>query len=194
MKFRSFHFWILAVTFVAALIGSSVYYGQQSSTEDKILVFVTVGIDQTKLPAENSSYELQRASEHFSDVVLGWTVEPSFQEEFLVRTGNNYAFTGQRQEKQNLLFQSSAYDFVDGAYSTEGDALLSLLNDWIAAYNAKTNAGYVLAIQKVNFQSDVEVSTLAPKVGTVLLILALTAAGLLTHEYATTRRRSSSAA
>ncbi len=181
MKLRRFHLWVLLAAFVTSSLGSILYFDQKDTWVNTISVFVTVGMDQTKLANENSSYEIQRASEHFSDMILGWTVTPSFRREFLEKTGEEYLFTGQRQEKQNLLFSSTQYDLGNDMIPTQGDALLELLNTWVQDYNVETNAAYVLSIQKQNFEYG-PVNTFRPSLGIVFLVMILTGSGLFLAE------------
>ena len=61
---------------------SAQLYFDQKDTGEYHFGFCYGGMDQTKLANENSSYEIQRASEHFSDMILGWTVTPSFRRVF----------------------------------------------------------------------------------------------------------------
>lgn len=188
MKFRKLYLWILLGVFVVSTVASYLYW-KDFEPRNKVLVFVTVGIDQTERPVETSSYELQRASEHFSDVILGWTLEPSFRQDFLEEAGAWHTLTGQRQEKQNLLFEiSNTQTNIPADEVGAGEAFLRILNAQLAEYEAATNQGYVLAVQNLSYETG-HASGL-PMVGDVLLALVLSATLLLAYEYATSRRRS----
>src|SRR3989338_6333634 len=192
MKFRKTYVWILVGVFLLSSVGSGLYWRNYEPL-NKVLVFVTVGIDQTARPTETSSYELQRASEHFSDVILGWTLEPSFRQDFLEEAGVWHTLTGQRQEKQNLLFEiTNVLDNIAEDNVTAGAAFLRVLDAQLAEYNAATHQGYVLAVQNVSYERGVIPRLSA--VGTVLLSLVVTATLLLGYEYAKTRCRSSASA
>ncbi|MEK9160338.1 MAG: hypothetical protein AAB383_06455 [Patescibacteria group bacterium] len=186
MKFRKLYLWILLAVFVVSAVISYLYW-KDFEPRNKVLVFVTVGIDQTERPDETSSYELQRASEHFSDVILGWTLEPSFRQDFLKEAGAD--FTGQRQEKQNLLFEiTDAEENISEGDVSAGESFLKVLNAQLAEYEAATHQGYVLAVQNLSYELG-QKSPL-PMVGDVLLALVLVGVLLLAYEYAQTRRRS----
>jgi hypothetical protein len=192
MKFRRIYFWILGLVFVLSLAGSALYF-QNQEAPNKVLAFVTVGIDQTQRPNETSSYELQRAAEHFSDTLLGWTLEPHFRAEFLAVAGEGYNLMGQRQEKQNLLFEitRSGENIAENDLSA-GDAFLRVLHEQLNGYNAETHQGFVLAVEHLSYIDGVQ--SKFPIVGSVLFWFGLTALCLFAFEYASTRRRSSSAA
>ena len=188
MKFRTIYLWILLGVFLISA-GLSYLYWKDFEPRNKVLVFVTVGIDQTVRPDETSSYELQRASEHFSDVILGWTLEPSFREEFLNEAGEGYTLIGQRQEKQNLLFEiTNTQENIASDDVRAGEAFLRVLNAQLMEYEAATHQGYVLAVQNLSYQFG-ETSPF-PMLGDTLLALVLAGGLLLAYEYATSRRRS----
>lgn len=188
MKFRNIYLWILLAVFVVSAAVSFLSW-KDFEPRNKVLVFVTVGIDETKNPAEVSSYELQRASEHFSDVILGWTLEPSFRQDFLEEAGAWHTLTGQRQEKQNLLFEiTNEQENIAANEVTAGEAFLKVLNAQLAEYDAATHQGYVLAVQNLSYELGQR--SALPMVGDVLLATVLAAVLLLAYEYVQTRRRS----
>jgi hypothetical protein len=182
MKFKAWHGWILGLTAVAVFLGSVAYQGHFESTENQAVAFVSIGLDQSKLPMETSSYEILRASEHFSDIVLGWTAEPSFAKDFAQAVGEQYSFSARRQEKSNLLFT------VSGPVETEGTAitLVSLIKTHLAEYNAATNAGYTIALER-EIMVTATTSNWRSAAGFTLLILLAETVLLCGYEYA--RRR-----
>jgi len=189
MKFRKIYLWILLGVFLLSSGGSYLYW-QGYEPLNKVLVFVTVGVDQAQRPNETSSYELQRAAEHFSDVLLGWTLEPSFRQDFLEEAGAWHTLTGQRQEKQNLLFEiTNVQENIAEDNVNAGAAFLRVLDAQLGEYNAATHQGYVLAVQNVIYERGI--APKLPAVGTVFLCIVLAAILLLGYEYAKTRRRSS---
>lgn len=188
MKFRKLYLWILLAVFCVSSVSSYLYW-KDFEPRNKVLVFVTVGIDQTERPDETSSYELQRASEHFSDVLLGWTLEPSFRQDFLNEAGAWHTLTGQRQEKQNLLFEiTNIHENIAQNDMSAGQAFLKVLNAQLAEYEAATHQGYVLAVQNTAY--EIGQHSGLPMVGDVLLAMVLAVVLLLAYEYAQTRRRS----
>ncbi|MEK7146122.1 MAG: hypothetical protein AAB802_02965 [Patescibacteria group bacterium] len=180
---------ILGVSLATAFIfflGGLVYVNQLPEPDKKELVFVTLGIDQNKLPNESSSYEIQRATEHFSDVVLGWTIEPSFETEVEAITGYDVDITGRRQEKQNLLFTVSADPTeFDGE---GGSAFLNVLGSRLAEHNGVTNAGYVIALSRMSLLTE-ETSSSRFLLGLTLLGFLLGASLLTLGDYARQTRR-----
>lgn len=171
MKIKKLYLQIWIAALIVSLIGAGLHNNKLEEPEDQSALFVTIGLNQDALNTETSSYEIHRASEHFSDVVLGWTVEPSFSEEF------EYSFVGRRQEKQNLLF------LVDSPEEGHADALGEALQVRIDEYNENTGAAYVLAVQRT---SIVEQNLSRARVfgGFVLLIMLLTTGLLTLWEYA----------
>lgn len=142
MRFKPYQFWILGLTVAFVFLASMAYAGRTVEPQQEAVAFVTVGLDQSQLPAENSSYEIQRAVEHFSDVILGWTVEPSFANDFEKLTGGSFGYSGRRQEKENLLFT------VTGPVqdTVPAQELVDLIDARLAEYNAASHSGYVLAL------------------------------------------------
>lgn len=182
MKFRAFYGWILSLSAVGVFFACVAYQGHFESTQNEAVAFVTLGLDQSKLSAEVSSYEIQRAVEHFSDVVLGWTAEPSFAKEFAQGVGEQYGFSARRQEKENLLFT------VTGPVETEGPAitLVSLIKERLGEYNAASNSGYTVAVERETVV-QVQQSNWRSALGFTLLVLLMEGLGFFAFEYA--RRR-----
>lgn len=149
------------------LVGGLVYVNQQPDTQEQTALYVTVAAQP--LPNENSSYELQRAGEHFSDLLLGWTVEPSFT------LSDEVSFTGRRQEKQNLLFM---IDSSDAAYS---DELLTALESRIDTYNTAAQSSYVIADHHTAALST-PLNKMRIVLGFVLGALMLSIALIFTHD------------
>lgn len=188
MKFRLRYLWILA--FVLLLSSAvTLYRYRDFEPRNEVLVFVTVGIDQSKVPAETSSYEIQRASEHFSDLILGWTLDPHFRANYLEEAGAWHTLEGQRQEKQNLLFTiTNVQTNIDSNDLQAGEAFLRVLENQLGEYNRTTNQAYVLALKNLSYQTGS--SNVLPLVGEVLFILITASSALFAFEYVSTRRRS----
>lgn len=169
MKVKKIH---LAICFGAVLLAlglSFVHLWAQGEPNNRAIAFVTIGIDQTALPDEVSSYELQRAAEHFSYIMIGWTMEPGFENEVISNLGEGYSYSATKQEKQSVIF--SVYG-PDGLVNNEEIAktFLSLIEGRIAEYNEATNAGYVLAVKRFSY-IDGERSELRVVLGAVLFSL-----------------------
>ncbi len=126
-----------------------------------VMVEASVGLERLPIYSGTSAYEMERASEHFSDVVLGWAVGPSFREEMAP-----LEYSAERQEKQNLLFKLYTDDVA------EGDRLIAGLNDRLSKYNDRTHAGYELAVTEVQ-EVTLSSSKLRFDAGVFLLILSL---------------------
>ncbi len=137
------------------------------------IAFITIGLDQNKLLNESSSYEIQRATEHFSDLILGWTVEPGF--EF-----KSSPFTGRRQEKQNLLFR------VESSEPGEAEELVNAIELRLNEYNTKTGAGYLIALERYSTVSVVA-SSQRDSFGFALLGFGLLGLCFFAWNYATRR-------
>lgn len=188
MKFRSIYLWIFLCVLALSSIITALQY-RNFEPRNEVLVFVTLGLDQSKVPGENSSYEIQRASEHFSDLLLGWTLEPYFREKYINEAGEWHTLRGQRQEKQNLLFTiTNLKENIKVNDLSSGEAFLKVLEQQLLEYNTATNQAYVLAIKNISYK-DGEFSAI-PLFGQILLIMILLGASLFVFEYASTRRRS----
>lgn len=176
--------WILGLTAVGVFLATAAYQGSMESSQNKAVAFVTVSLDQSKLPNESSSYEVQRAAEHFSDVLLGWTVEPSFVVEFVTPGSGPYSFVGRRQEKENLLFEVSG-----PVTSTEpAQELVKVLKQRLSEYDAATHSGYVIALERYTLVPTV-VSNWRLNFGFTFLVLLIEGLLLFTWDYAYARRR-----
>lgn len=181
MRVRKIHYWILLISFLASVGAGFQYFNDVKNPESRGLLFITIGVNQKLLASESSSYELQRASEHFSDLVLGWAAEPSFASELDAKLAYHLNFNGVRQEKQNLIFNLSA-DISD-YNSSAGDVFLNLIESRIKEYNSMTNAGYVVALSRY---SDLKPSDFGYKslFGISFLTFLSTALILISFEYA----------
>lgn len=133
---------VLAIT-LFSFVGALFSVATREEPLDRAVAFITLGLNQEALGTEVSSYEILRATEHFSDVVLGWTVEPSFSKELSERLEEAYAFTGQRQEKQNLLFTVYGVESVKPA-----QVLVELVKERLGEYDQNTHAGYLVALER----------------------------------------------
>ncbi len=149
--------------FALIILGAFLILSDLKSPHDSSVVMVeaSVGLERLPVYSGTSAYEMERASEHFSDVVLGWAVGPSFREEMAPTE-----YSAERQEKQNLLFKLYTDDVA------EGDRLIAGLNDRLSKYNDQTHAGYELAVTHVQ-QVTLSTSKLRFDVGVLLLIISL---------------------
>ncbi|MFA5855214.1 MAG: hypothetical protein WC846_02935 [Candidatus Gracilibacteria bacterium] len=177
MKIKKYQIVVLAAVFAISLLGSTICVRSQDTAPNSAMLFVSLG--KKPLPNEVSSYEVERAVEHFSDVLLGWTVEPAFHEEFKEKVGD-YSFTGQRQEKQNLLFT------VEGNFESAEPAkvFLRLLTERLEKYNTETSESYVVGLHAESFLTNEEGSNMRFIAGTILLSLIGAGFLLFLMEYA----------
>ena len=156
-----------------ALIGSFIYVNAQPDLEERMALYVTIAAEP--LDNENSSYELQRAAEHFSDMVLGWTVEPGFALQAL-------DFTARRQEKQNLLFM------INSSEETDAVLLLSTIEGLINQYNVSANSKYVIALSNIS-EADEPLNSSRIILGALLLALIASGAVIFTYDTYISYRR-----
>lgn len=160
---------VVAATFLA-LCGSLFYVSRLGAPENKAVAFISIGLDQKVLPTEVSSYEILRATEHFSDIVLGWTVDPAFD--------IGYSFSGRRQEKQNLIFE--VYGVKD---TVPAEKLVGLIRDRLAAYDSVTNSGYLIALDTYTLVPG-ERNDSRTVAGATLLVFVFSILGVILWEYA----------
>lgn len=181
MRIRKIHYWIILVAFGASLASALFYLNSVKNPDGRGLLFLTIGINQELLGNETSSYELQRASEHFSDIVLGWVKEPSFSRELDAELSYHLTYTGVRQEKQNLIFNLSA----DSSLYDSGAAkvFLNLIEGRINEYNSNTKAGYVTAMSRYSDLAPLAYDSKA-LFGRVALTFGLSVIILISLEYA----------
>ncbi len=181
MKIRKLRIWIVVSALIFSSIGAVLYIDNLGEPDSKGLLFITIGINQKLLPGESSSYEIQRASEHFSDLVLGWVNEPSFSSELDEKLKFHANFSGLRQEKQNLIFYLSAEPELYN--ENVGVEFLNLLKLRISEYDIMTNSGYLIAFHSyTDLESDR--SSLRIFLGIVLLAILVTTTFLILIEYA----------
>lgn len=181
MKFRKKYLYLLIAVFVCSLIAAFFYLENLEEPDKKGLLFLTVGIDQKSLTYESSSYEIQRAAEHFSDLILGWTYDPSFEKELKESLHYDVRVTGQRQEKQNLIFYLYARPEVYN--DSAGELLLDLIESRINEYNRASNSGYVIALSRYSMLEN-SGSNFRIGAGVVFLSLIFTGILLFGFEYA----------
>jgi hypothetical protein len=136
MEIRNKQWWIVTGLTVIVFIVSALLTSEMPNEKTETSLFLTLGLDQTQLENETSSYEIQRSLEHFTDVVLGWTIEPSFSNDF------PQSFTGVKQEKQNLLF------IIDDADPRSADLLSLAILERLNEYNEASNSGFVIAVER----------------------------------------------
>lgn len=163
---------VLFFSFVGALI----YVKNLPEPAPKTVIMATVALDASGLETELSAYDHQRASEHFANVILGWTVEPSFAQEF-----GTIPFTGRRQEKENLLFTLRSNDPDDL------NRFLALIQLRLDEYNAASQTSYQLA--PIRF-SELEVHRSEFRLigGVLFLSLLLTTFVLASYDWTTANR------
>jgi hypothetical protein len=177
MQIKKFHVWFTLGVVLGALIGSLFYVSNLGEPDNKAIAFVTLGVDP--LAGESSSYELQRAAEHFSHIVLGWTIEPAFEDEMMEAVGS-LNFSGQRQEKQSMIFTVSGpaglvFDTVPAV------AMLDLLKQRIDEYNLEARANYTVAVERYSMEEG-EMSAWRIVAGVTLLALVFSVLLLMTFE------------
>lgn len=115
------------------LTGSGIFASQIEKETDQIVSYITIGMDHTELAVDQNVHDIQRAEEHFSDMVLGWSVAPDFNEEF------EYNYSGRRQEKQNLIFT------IDTKEREVSESFADELEERINEYNQATGGSFVIA-------------------------------------------------
>ena len=157
---------------MVSFVGGLLYVKSLPEPEPRGMVFLTVGLDQDELKNEDSSYEIQRAVEHFANVILGWTVEPSFAEEF-----DAAEFSGRRQEKQNLLFTVRTDEV------REMKEFVHLIEKRLDEYNDASNSGYVLAVKRYSVVEP-ERAEFRMILGIVLVSLIFVGLILFAYDYA----------
>src|SRR3989344_1351098 len=135
MKLPKLHLGLIGAITLLTRAGSFIWVSSLEEPSDSAVAFVSIGLDQATLSAEVSPYEILRANEHFSDIILGWTVAPDFADEF------EFSFTGQRQEKQNLIFTVEGVSNIDPARE-----LVSLISSRLAGYNEIAHSSYQVAL------------------------------------------------
>lgn len=141
MKIRKLYLFFVIGVVLGALLGSFLYVGSLGEAPNKAVAFVTLGAEP--LQNETSTYEIQRAAEHFSYIVLGWLIEPSFADEY----GLDYQFDGRHQEKQSMIFTVYG-DFGD---TQPAELLVQKVKDRIAEYNENSDASYTVALERYSF-------------------------------------------
>jgi len=149
-----------------------------SSRQDEVLErhALTMTLAASPLPNETSSYELQRAAEHFSDMVLGWTVAPGFDLE------SGADFSGRRQEKQNLIF------FVESSDQTDAVDLLQKIEFEINDYNSNTGVEYKIALSEIT-EANLEIDKSRTVTGSLVLALMLAGAMIFIYDTYISHRR-----
>ncbi len=181
MKIKKLSVWILVCAVLFSFVAGLFYVNNLPEPDSRGLLFLTIGINQKVLLNESSSYEIQRASEHFSDLVLGWVNEPSFSKEIDLKLKYHLDYSGLRQEKQNLIFYLSGDPSSFNASAAE--EFLNLLKSRINEYDAATNAGYLIALSRYS-ELDSERSDFRILLGIVLLTTLVTGFCLFILEYA----------
>ena len=177
MKIKKLYVWFTTGVVLGALLGSIFYVNALGEPHNKAVAFVTLGVDP--LVGESSSYELQRAAEHFSHIVLGWTIEPAFADEMMEAVGS-LSFSGQRQEKQSMIFEVSGppglvFD------NTPAVAMLDLLKQRIDEYNLEARASYTVAVERFSLEEG-QRSGWRIVAGVTLLALVFSVLLLMTFE------------
>lgn len=178
MKIKSWYIVVSLLVMVASFAGSSLWMkaANEEAVQTKTVLFYTVGLDHSKaLPGTDSKVALE-AAEHFSDGVLGWTLDPSFRQEIPV------SFSGQRQEKENLIFE------LDGNDEEVTEQFKRILQNRLNDFNNATDAGYVFANVNTAYE-EISYSTLRSALGVSLFLTFLTVLFLMTFEYVRSNRR-----
>lgn len=176
MKIKPVLLGIFAAVFAFSALGTGLWLRSQDELLQQQVLFITLGAEA--LPNESSSYEVQRAVEHFSDVFLGWTVEPHFKQEY-----STSSFTGQRQEKQNLLFT------LNTEKAEDAEAFLQALEARLLEYNEATGSNFVIGLTRIT-PVEARLYPWRSALGFIALALLVTGFLLTLWGYATNRGRS----
>lgn len=183
MKHKVPYIWIFGLVFSASLLLSGIYTHRMDAETNEIVSYITIGIDQENLATDRSLHDIQRAEEHFSDMVLGWTVAPDFVAEMEASFGE-VAYSGRRQEKQNLIF---TYSTDDMAYA---EAFVDAIDLRINQYNDATFGTFNVA-RETHTPATQTHSKLRVFFGINLLVAILLMAGIFAFDYAYANRRRS---
>jgi hypothetical protein len=170
----------LSVLMAASLVVAHVFFVSNNEASHKSITLLTPALEQNSLLSESSSYELQRASEHFSNIVLGWMIDPSFASSLQAVHEGEFVFQARLQEKQNILIE------VQGGSEAELEAytssLKNLIENSIQEYNAATGASYVIARERTTQFLEQE-NALRIYLLSVVLAAFVFYASLLTVDY-----------
>jgi len=183
MKFRKSYLFTLGITAILSIFVAVFYLSAIGEPKDKAILFATLGMDRANLTNEVSSYEIERASEHFANVVLGWTMDPGFVSEFS-SVIPDASYTGQRQEKENLIFTVEGY--FDSAKPAE--EFLKMLDAKLAEYAVSTGATYKIATHNETF-IDGQRSDLRIVLGFLLISVICAGSLLVFKDYAVNEAR-----
>ncbi len=139
---------VLMITILGALLGLG-YTLQFDQGKQSGLIFLTFGME---IPDGISAAYVVTSDghnvvDHFTETVQGWFLNPAMDAEIDELAGTDVQLAVRKQEKQNLLIE--AYVAMDGDVGQATQAVLTVLEDDIAAYNAATNGVFVLALSSV---------------------------------------------
>lgn len=184
---KRWHLFLLSFVLLASLAAGYLYVNQLDDPPKRGVIMLSLGMDHTSLPTETSSYDIQRASQHFSEVVLGWTLEPSFEAEVKERFGSSYGVSSRQQENQNIILNVTA----DPADYDENDLwqVTSILRERIDRYNELTNGDFLIALDTYSTQDSFR-SNWRILIGFPIVFLSLAVFLLFVWEYGFKMRRS----
>ena len=146
------------------------------------LIFLTLGMEvEEGTPADSYvTNESHNVIDQFTETVQGWLFNPALLGRVNELAGNEVGLSVRKQEKQNLLVTVSVEPGVDSEAASQ--VVLMVLEEEIEAYNAATNAGFVLALSSISALDEEPQHVLNVVIG-MLLAAIFMIVGLLLWEY-----------
>jgi hypothetical protein len=173
----------VALLTLIMLAFTGIFFYLKEASPVKQVAFVTLGLDRDALFEDEGSFETQKALVHFADLSLGWSLDPSFAEAFNDEHPA-YEFSVRRQEKQNLIFEVWAPNFVFFVGTDAIYTLLDLYKERLTEYNTQTNESYLIAIEEVSEPIDVPYSYLRTLLLSVLFVWSFSFIYYTSRDYA----------
>ncbi len=138
----------LFIVAVIALVISVGYTWKYDEGEKGALVFMTIGMDvSAEMPASYLTTDGPNVVDQFTETVQGWLFNPAFLARVDEQSGTEVSLGVRKQEKQNLLVTVTVPVEEDAMMASE--AMLNVLDEEFANYNAMSNTGFLVALSSV---------------------------------------------
>ena len=176
------YWWALALGLVLGTLISTAFVMTNNKTTYKGLLFVTIGIDESKIrnAGDFDYYGITEGADNFTETVMGWFRSPTLSNAIMTNaelSGKEALISGfgvYKQEVQNIIVDFEANSGT--AAEKIQTATMSTMEEKLSTYNRNNSAGFTFTIDKNNIETITRLgkNTIAlGGIGALLLAFAL---------------------
>jgi len=163
---------LMVYIIIGAILGGigGIFYAKAiDSPKEGVVIFTSFGLTNSSSASGDSN--IVETTSNMTEGVLGWILDPHFQNAVRGDQNEEISISSQKQEKNNLLTTITSYD--RGTVRVVQEQFITEIQESIDRFNEGADIGLNLAFYNVSEFTDVPNSTKNMVIGTILGMLAI---------------------